>query len=231
MTVRLDAMKIRSTMIDHLADRIASLHRDHPIRVGIDGFAAAGKTTLADDLVAPLERRARRVLRISIDGFHNPAEIRHRKGRHCPVGYYQDSFNHEAIVRHVLTPLGPGGNRKYRPAQYDYLSSTRVDAVQEEAPDDAILLFDGIFLHRPELKNHWDFTVFIHTDFSIMIDRACQRDLDKFKSEDRVRQSFEKRFIPGSRLYLEQQRPHEQAHMVVNNNNVHHPVLRTNIPA
>ena len=227
--MKLDAMQTRRTMIDNLADTIARVHRDHPIRVGIDGFAAAGKTTLADELVAPLEQRGRSVLRVSIDGFHNPAEIRHRKGRHCPIGYYQDSFNHEAIVTHVLTPLGPHGNRQYKRANYDYLADTEVDADWKQAPDDAILLFDGIFLHRPELKDHWDFTVFVHTDFSIMVDRACQRDLKKFDSEDRVRQSFEQRFIPGSRLYLEQARPQEQAHMVVNNNNVFRPVLHSNI--
>jgi uridine kinase len=223
-------MKTRSTVIDNLADSIARVHRDHPIRVGIDGFAAAGKTTLADELVAPLEQRGRTVLRISIDGFHNPAEIRHRKGRHCPIGYYKDSFNHDAIVTHVLAPLGPKGDWKYKPANYDYLAGTSVEQDWIKAPADAILLFDGIFLHRPELKDHWDFTLFVHTDFSIMLDRACQRDLDKFQSEDHVRERFEQRFIPGSRLYLEQERPHERAHIVVNNNNVHCPVLQSNIP-
>jgi uridine kinase len=226
----MDAMKTRSTVINNLADRIACVHRDHPIRVGIDGFAAAGKTTLADELVTPLEQRGREVLRISIDGFHNPAEIRHKKGRHCPIGYYQDSFNHEAIVTHVLAPLGPKGNRSYKSANYNYKSGTSVDAEYQEAPTEAILLFDGIFLHRPELKDHWDFTIFVHTDFSVMLDRACERDLEKFESVDRVRESFEQRFIPGSRLYLEQARPHEQAHIVIDNNNVHCPVLRTNIP-
>jgi len=221
-------MKTRDTVINNLAARIGCVHRDHPIRVGIDGFAAAGKTTLADELVAPLERLGHIVLRVSIDGFHNPAEIRHRKGRHCPIGYYQDSFNHEAIVTHVLAPLGPKGSRQYKPANYDYLTGAQVDVHWKKASEDAILLFDGIFLHRPELKDHWDFTLFVHTDFSIMIDRACERDLNKFDSEDRVRQSFEQRFIPGCRLYLEQVRPHEQAHVVINNNNVFRPVLRSN---
>lgn len=231
MLMKWDTMKTRSTVIDNLADSIARVHRDHPVRVGIDGFAAAGKTTLADELVGPLEQRGRVVLRISIDGFHNPSKIRHRKGRHCPVGYYQDSFNHEAIVTHVLAPLGPDGNRKFKPSNYDYRTGTSVEVDCENAPIDAVLLFDGIFLQRPELKDHWDFTVFVHTDFSIMIDRACMRDLEKFQSVDRVRESFERRFIPGSRLYLEQTRPHEQAHVVIDNNNVHHPVLKSNIPS
>lgn len=231
LVLTVEHVKTRDKMISNLADAVGRVHRDHPIRVGIDGFAAAGKTTLADELVAPLERRGRLVLRVSIDGFHNPAEIRHRRGRHCPIGYYRDSFNHEAVVTHVLTPLGPAGNRLYKPAHYDYLASTEVETDWKQAPNDAILLFDGIFLQRPELRDHWDFTIFVHTDFSVMLDRACQRDQAKFGSEDRLRQSFEQRFIPGSRLYLEQERPHEQANMVVNNNDVCRPVLRSNLPA
>ncbi len=36
----------RLTIINQLADPIAANHRDYPVRVGIDGFAATGKTTL-----------------------------------------------------------------------------------------------------------------------------------------------------------------------------------------
>lgn len=224
-----DTVVPRNSVINKLADQIARIHREHPIRVGIDGFAAAGKTTLADELVGPLEQRGREVLRVSIDGFHNPARIRHRQGRHCPKGYYQDSFDHDAIVTYVLNPLGPQGNRQYKPAHFDYLSETQIDLDWQQARDDAILLFDGIFLQRPELKDHWDFTVFVNTDFSIMIDRACERDIDKFKTLECVRERFEQRFIPGSRIYLEQHRPHKQAHMVIDNNNVSRPVLHANI--
>ena len=49
-----------------------------------------------------------------------------------------------------------------KPACYDYRTGTAVEADPEKAAVDAILLFDGIFLHRPELKDHWDFTVFVH---------------------------------------------------------------------
>ena len=63
-----------------LASRISSVRRDHPVRVAIDGADASGKTTLADELAAPLQRMGRSVLRSSIDGFHNPATIRRRRG-------------------------------------------------------------------------------------------------------------------------------------------------------
>ncbi len=218
----------RTSTINELADRLAALHRPHPIRVGIDGFAAAGKTTLADELVHPLQQRGRRVLRVSIDGFHNPAAIRHRRGRNCPQGYYEDSFDHGAVLSHVLKPLGPEGSRRYKTAQYDYRTNTALEDTWKDAPSDAILLFDGIFLHRPELEGHWDFTLFVDTHFDVILARACQRDRDKFDTPGGVRQRFEERFIPGSRHYLETHRPHERANIVVNNTDVNRPTLRCN---
>lgn len=218
----------RKNTINDLADQLAALHRPHPIRVGIDGFAAAGKTTLADELITPLQERGRQVMRVSIDGFHNPAQIRHRRGRHCPQGYYEDSFNHTAILTHVLKPLGPQGNRRFKSAEFDYRTETPVEDGWQQAPADAILLFDGIFLHRPELQNHWDFTIFVDTRFDVILARACERDRQKFVTTDGVRQRFEQRFIPGSRLYLEAERPHDRADVVMDNNDVQRPTLRLN---
>jgi uridine kinase len=227
--IETDHMQTRHLVIEKLADSIARIHRHHPIRVGIDGFAAAGKTTLVQELAIPLRQRCRHVICVSIDGFHNPAAIRHRQGRHCPQGYYQDSFDHQAILTHVLAPLGANGNRHFKAACYDYSKDTAVESDWEQAPVDAILLFDGIFLNRPELKDHWDFTVFVHADFSVILDRACQRDIEKFQSEKRIRESFEQRFIPGSRLYLEQERPYLKADIVLNNNHVQRPTVHTNV--
>ena len=50
------------------AKRIASVSLPHPTRVAINGVDAAGKTTLADALVAPLEELGRPVIRASVDG-------------------------------------------------------------------------------------------------------------------------------------------------------------------
>jgi len=218
----------RDSTINNLAGRLADLHRPHPIRVGIDGFAAAGKTTLADELVLPLQQRGRQVMRVSIDGFHNPAQIRHRRGRNCPQGYYEDSFNHTAILAHVLKPLGPQGNRRFKSAAFDYRTETPVEDNWQQAPADAILLFDGIFLHRPELQDHWDFTIFVDTHFDVILARACERDRQKFATAEGVRRRFEERFIPGSRLYLEARHPHLCANIVMDNNDVQRPTLRLN---
>ena len=103
----------RSQLLDYLADRIIEIKRPHPVRVALDGPDAAGKTTLAEELVAPLQGRGRPVIRASIDGFHNPASIRYARGPMSPEGYYYDSFNYQTLVESLLAPLGPGGSRRY----------------------------------------------------------------------------------------------------------------------
>ncbi len=78
----------RDEVLGELARRIVQVKRPHPIRVAIDGVDAAGKTMLADELVAPIEGLGRSVIRASIDGFHNPAAVRYRRGNTDPEGYF-----------------------------------------------------------------------------------------------------------------------------------------------
>ena len=64
-------------MLETLARTLASVSGAHPIRVAIDGVDAAGKTTLADELVSPVRALGRTVIRASVDDFYNPREIRY----------------------------------------------------------------------------------------------------------------------------------------------------------
>jgi uridine kinase len=61
-----------SSVIDTLADSVVGMRLAHPIRVGLDGRSAAGKTTLADAVADALRRRRRDVLRASLDDFQRP---------------------------------------------------------------------------------------------------------------------------------------------------------------
>jgi len=133
----------RSQLLDYLTDQIIEIKRAHPVRVALDGPDAAGKTTLAQELVAPLQGFGRPVIRASIDGFHNPACNRHARGPASPEGYYYDSFNYQALAEFLLTPLGPRGSRRFRTAVFDYRTDSDVEMDTCIAEEDAILLFDG----------------------------------------------------------------------------------------
>ena len=95
--------------------------------------------------------RGREVIRASVDGFHHPRAHRYRQGSDSPTGCYEDTFDYSAVRRLLLEPLGPSGSRRYRRACFDFRTDTAVREPAATADPDAILLFDGVFLQRPEL--------------------------------------------------------------------------------
>lgn len=218
----------RAAAIADLVEKICTINLDHPVRVGIDGVSASGKTMLADELVQPLSENKREVIRASIDGFHNPRHIRYQRGRISPQGYYEDSFNYQAIVSSMLIPLGPQGNLAYRTRQFDFIKNQVVDVPFLTAAPDAVLLFEGIFLLRPELRDYWDFSIFVHTDFDVTLKRAQKRDLYLFQTPEKVREIYEKRYIPGEQIYLDNESPSSKANVIWINNEISCPELIIN---
>src|SRR5262245_32785925 len=142
---------LRAELLAKVAARLAALELGHPTRVGIDGCDAAGKTTFADDLGRAMGAQGRSAIRASIAGFHDPASVRYQRGRESGDGYFLDSFDNDAVIRELLDPFGPGGSLRYRRAVFDFRTDRAVDSPSLTAAVDAVLLFDGVFLHRDEL--------------------------------------------------------------------------------
>jgi uridine kinase len=213
----------RAELLRDLAGRIAGCRVDHPVRVAIDGVDCAGKTMLADELAPHLAEVGRPVIRASIDGFHHPAGVRRRRGPFSPEGYYADSFDYARLLETLLRPLGPGGDRHYRTAVFDYRTDRPVETEILEAPSDAVLLFDGVFLLRPELRSCWDFSVFVRAGFRVTLPRAIARDLAQSGTAEEVRERYERRYIPGQMLYIAEVAPESRATVVVDNNDPAEP--------
>ena len=216
----------RAVVIERLAGIVDAVRRPHPVRGAVDGPDAAGKTTLADELAVALRRRGRRVIRASIEGFHRPRAQRHRSGVDSPEGYYEDSFDDAAFRSALLDPLGPGGDRAYRTAVFDF----RIDAALPEpiarASEDDVLIVDGVFLLRPELVDGWDLRVFVSTGFDEIVRRATVRDARTLGSPAEVERRYRARYIPGQRLYFAEAHPLEAVDLVVENDDPARPVLR-----
>jgi uridine kinase len=201
------------------------VRRSHPVRVAIDGVDGAGKTTFADEFGAALSARRRPVIRASIDDFHRPRADRHRRGAESPEGYFLDSFDHDAILADVLLPLGPDGTRRYRTAAFDHRAERPVGAPLLTARPSSILVFDGVFLLRPELNGHWDFRIFLAADFEVTLARAIERDQALLGGRRAAERRYRRRYLPGQRLYLESIRPAELADVVVDNTDPSRPRL------
>ena len=215
----------RPELLARLAALVEALRLDHPTRVAFDGPDTAGKTTLADELASVLRERGRHVVRASVDGFHRPRAARYARGADSPEGYYLDSFDHDAVRAALLDPLGPAGDRRYRTTVFDHRTDRPVAAPVERAPRSALLLFDGVFLQRPELRDGFDLSVFVAVSFDEVLRRALERDVPVLGARDEVERRYRTRYIPGQRLYTADARPDATADVLVRNDDPAAPVL------
>jgi uridine kinase len=114
-----------------------------------------------DELRDRVASSGRPVIRATVNGFHNPMPVRYRRGRSSPEGFYRDSYDYAILTAVLLDPLNPGGTGQFRRAVFDVDADTIVDAPEEQASPGSILLFDGLFLRRPELRAYWDYSVLL----------------------------------------------------------------------
>jgi uridine kinase len=206
----------RVTTLEQIVEAIRS-RGGGAARIAVDGPDAAGKTIIADELASMFERRGLTVVRASIDGFHRPRSERHAAGALSPRGYLDDSFDLAALSRDVLGPLGPGGSRRIVRARYDWRSDAAVAGEPELVPPGAVLLLDGVFLHRPELAHCWEASIFVFARADVILDRARERDADALGGVAEVERRYRARYMPGQALYFERDRPHERADVAVEN--------------
>jgi uridine kinase len=209
---------------------IAVAFLPHPLRVAIDGIDAAGKTFLADELAPRLDAINRPAIRVSLDSFHRPRDDRYRLGPASPEGYYLDSFNYPEVIRMVLDPLSPGGDGRYCPAVFDLGANTRLPEKWSLAPENAVLLVDGIFLLRPELNLYWDLRIFLRISFNTSLERGVRRDLSSGCSQgmaehEALRQRYLQRYIPGQKLYLNQVQPEGLGDIIIENDDLERPLI------
>jgi uridine kinase len=213
----------RGELLDRVLAVIQTVTVTHPLRVAVDGPPAAGKTTLADELGHALRAQGRYVIRASIESFLLPRAQRYRRGELSAEGCYHDSFDYDALHRVLLDPLGPGGDRGFQRAVYDKQTDSALSEPITTAPADAVLLFEGVFLMRPELIDSWDLRVFVSAAFEETLARARIRDEALYGSPGAVERRFRSRYRPSQQFYFDTVRPTDHADILVRNDEPQRP--------
>jgi len=198
--------------------------------VAIDGRTAAGKTTLADELAVALRGLGRNAIRTGIDGFHRPRNERYARGRFSPEGYYFDARDLKALRALLLDPLGPGGAMLYRTASFDLDADAPIEVAPSRAKTDDILIVDGTFLQRPELRDCWEVVVFVDADASVATERGKVRDATLLGGEDAALALYRERYAGAFDIYGSIGQPKLNAHIVIENGTFARPAVRVQKP-
>jgi uridine kinase len=210
----------RNQLLWEVARAIEAKRGERVYRVGIDGVDGVGKTTFADELASRLDAP---IIRASVDSFHNPRAVRYARGRESPEGFYRDSFDLGTLRAALLDPLSRRGEApRYRIAAFDHRTDEPVDSPMQEAGPRTVLIFDGIFLHRPELRGYWDYSVFLHAERTETLRRCNEREGIPDASHD-PSDPIHARYVKGQDIYLRECTPMARATVVIDNQDLAHP--------
>ena len=217
----MDNTTARAALLEEIAGRIASQPNRRHI-VAVDGVDGAGKTVFADQLGSAVAALGRQVVQASIDGFHNPRAVRYRRGRNDPEGFFLDSYDYGALREDLLEPFRSGASH-VRIARFDHRTDSEVAGADIEVGAAAILVVDGIFLHRDELTGWWDTSIFLNVPFAVSYARMAERD----GSDPDPHAVGNRRYLEGQQIYLGQCNPLARATIVVDNSDLDAPKLVT----
>lgn len=215
----------RSAVLNTIAARICGDDLRHPVRVAVDGITSSGKSTFADALALVVAQRGRPTIRVTMDGFHHRRARRHRQGRLSGDGYYEDAYDLGAAVRELLIPLGPNGSRCYLERIIDLASDEPVDDARRTASSDSVLIVDGSFLQRPEIRDHWDHVVYLDVAFPLAEQRGVERERDTLGGREAAAEAFRQRYHAAGHRYIREVEPLHLATFVVDNDDPDHPQL------
>lgn len=191
------------------------------VLVGVDGVDGAGKTTFADELDALLRQSERPTVRVSVDDFHNVRAVRYHRGRDSAEGFWLDALNYSRLYDDVLIPLGRHGSRRYSARAHDLNTDEELPPKSQSARSGSVVVIDGLFLHRDELADVWDFSIFLDVPFGVSVNRFAARDGTSSGPDD----PSMRRYVEAQLLYFGACAPQKRASVVIDNTSLDAPRL------
>lgn len=178
---------------------------------GIDG---SGKSTLATQATELLTSRGRRVARITLDPWHTPWSIRYRADDPGPH-FYEHAFRFDELFARLITPLR---ERRSLTLTLDLIRLVDDACVPHtyDFKDVDVILLEGIFLLRRELRPRYDLAFWVECSFETALARALARNQEGL-SQERLRQDYARIYFAAQRAHLARDTPAAHADGVIDN--------------
>ncbi len=176
-----------------------------PLLMGIDGPGGAGKSTFTAALARRLQQERISVTIVRMDDFFLPSTQRPAGcGTDKPLG---GDFDWQRLRDQVLIPL-----MHHQPASYQrYDWPTDRLAEWQTLADYQVVIVEGVYALRHELRALYDLTIWIDCPRPIRLARGIVRD------GEAARAQWEHDWMPAEDHYIATERPHLTANFHVTN--------------
>ncbi len=172
--------------------------------VGIDGLGGSGKSTLAERIRQHLETAQLTVTIVHNDDFYLPSAIRSKLSPQLkPIGA---DFDWIRLRDQVLVPLRSNQIADY--VRYDW-PSDRLAECHKIQPY-GIVLIEGVYSTRAELRDLYDYRVWVDCPSELRLSRGVARDRTVALS------LWVDEWMPVEERYYNEHRPDTFAHVMVN---------------
>jgi len=161
-------VKYAESTLSSLSEKIVSV--DHrPVIVGIDGQGGSGKSTLAQEVA-----RGMSVVVAIVEGDDFYSDMPDdKKALLNPEEGYESYFDWRRLKSDVLSSLrDQDSNLRYQ--RYDWNVGAMGEWITIPTPE--VVIVEGIYTLRPELRDWFDVTVFVRTSEHVRLHRQESRE-------------------------------------------------------
>jgi uridine kinase len=196
----------KKDQLESIADEILHNYSHGRAMVAVDGRHGAGQAEFADALASVLETKGAKVFRASIDDFFRPRADRDRAGWLDGKAQYREAYDYSLLRRVLIDPFHTAGSTGFVLAGFDEARDQPVFQPKwMSAGFDAVLVVDGVFLLRQELRGLWNYSIWLSTPLLESEDPEIARD------------------AAADAAYLAEANPSEKATTILDNQDPEHP--------
>lgn len=197
-----------------LLDKIIEKHTlQKTLVIGIDGLGGAGKTTIVNSLKLELSNKSYNSLILHIDDFIHPKSIRYIESKEEWYCYYNIQWRYDYLIKEIFMPIKEGIEIDKEIEIYN-MDNDAYTLEQITIPQGSILLLEGIFLQRKEIRKYFDYIIYLDTPKEVRLNRVIDRDKYIGNSED-IKSKYERRYFPAEDKYVEEYCPMGNADLVL----------------
>ncbi|MBC7723646.1 MAG: uridine kinase [Burkholderiaceae bacterium] len=206
----------RHVTLDTLAAEILHNYGSGRATVAIDGIDGSGKTRFAEHLAAAVTKAGHGVATATVDAFYRPAAERYRLGHDSVDGCYRESYDYATFRRVLVEPFLAGD--AFQVASFDVHADAPISPPREEAPIDCLLIVDGVYLNRPELRGLWNYSVWLEVPLELGLAQHTSRDGTDPSIDANLR------YAGAQEVYIGEADPRGRATAIIDNSDVNHPL-------